>query len=144
MQANIAGMANPLYDGDTDNHSISGDICVICVFINITIKRRNMAFIINFVLGAAIGFAAGIFFANRRKLKKDLMQIASGSHRVSIESLEDGLYHVSILQTGLVKNQNVIDITVDRNTLFDVILSAKNKGYIDEESENLILAKYEG
>ncbi len=103
-----------------------------------------MGFLLMFVLGTVFGFFLRGFIPQIHKIKNDAIVMTSGSHTLNIVEIADDVFHVVISEKLMLNDHKILDMHVSKATLYDVIQSAKNKGYIDEEAESLILAKYEG
>lgn len=73
---------------------------------------------------------------------RDVMTLHHDDYVLTITSLENGLYHVQVVEEGFLRENSIIDMTIAKDALFDVINSARNKGYLDEDGENLVIAKY--
>lgn len=103
-----------------------------------------MAFFINFILGAVVGSLVTRYVIIRNRAKaSDVMTISGDRHVMSVSSNGDGTFHISVAEKSVLSDKNILDMNVSRDALYDVIGTARNKGYIDSDAEALMLAKYE-
>lgn len=101
-----------------------------------------MRILILLLAGAVIGFYLHHLWVSFFKIRKDDLKMHTGNYILSISLNPDETYHVNIVEKSLLKEKSILELDVRKDALFDVVMSAKNKGYIDEDGENLVLAKY--
>ncbi|MCQ2251968.1 MAG: hypothetical protein MJZ61_00815 [Bacteroidales bacterium] len=103
-----------------------------------------MAFVINFLLGVVVGAVVTRCWQRFHGKPSDVFTISGDKHVLQISDNGDGSFHVSVLEKSILNEKSILDMNVTKNALYDVIDTARNKGYIDSDAEALILAKYEG
>ncbi len=103
-----------------------------------------MRILVILIAGAAIGFCLHHLWVSFFRSRKDDLVMHTGNYILTISLNADDTYHVNITEKSLLQDKSILELNVSRDALLDVIVSAKNKGYIDADGEALILAKYEG
>lgn len=101
-----------------------------------------MRLFLPFIVGVVIGFYLHHLWVSFFKTRKDDLTMHTGNYILSISLNPDETYHVNIVEKSLLKEKSILELDVRKDALLDVIMSARNKGYIDEDGENLVLAKY--
>ncbi|MCQ2249796.1 MAG: hypothetical protein MJZ66_01665 [Bacteroidales bacterium] len=76
---------------------------------------------------------------------EDVTQLDCGDKHLCITDNHNGTFNVNIYKKGVFGSEKtILDMNVKKSAICGVLDSAVSMGYLDAESENLVLMKYEG